>query len=291
MVNRKIPRLNYKGNPPITLGTESAIGSENLQGPLTSEESYSMKMANFVEGNSGLSSDLAGYAASEVLTALPSSSVTQRYIKPNASQSAFQINCVNDITGLGNIPSGGPSWVEGATNLNIVMRGQSGTTSTMLLSTTQWGYLMDRLFSEAGGSTSPYIYWAVFNSASNLVGVTRTLFRNSTYTTWWNHHTGDNPTQDAEWWEWGTTNLPSGTAYTVTSDTTNHVRSIPYRNYTSNYNTSSYGLHYKRTGTGAHYPWHNSSDQITNNGYFYPSSSNNLGTGNGYIHYFYVAEN
>ena len=146
MVNRKIPRLNYKGNPPITLGTESAIGSENLQGPLTSEESYSMKMANFVEGNSGLTSDLAGYAASEVLTALPSSSVTQRYIKPNASQSAFQINCVNDITGLGNIPSGGPSWVEGATNLNIVMRGQSGTTSTMLLSTTQWGYLMNRLF-------------------------------------------------------------------------------------------------------------------------------------------------
>ena len=58
MVNRKIPRLNYKGNPPITLGTESAIGSENLQGPLTSEESYSMKMANFVEGNSGLTSDL-----------------------------------------------------------------------------------------------------------------------------------------------------------------------------------------------------------------------------------------
>ena len=290
MPNRKIPRLGYKGVPPITLGTEADIDSENLQGPHTSEESYSMKMANFTDGLSGITSDLAGFAASEVLTALPSSTVTQRYIKPSSSASAFQINCVDDITGLGNIPSGGPSWVTDTTNLNIVMRGQLNTTSTMLLSTTNFGHLMARLFDEAGGSTSPFIYWAVFNTSSNLVGVTRTKFRNVTYSNWVAHHTGDNPTQDAEWWEWGTTNLPSGSAYTVTSDTTNHVRSIPYRNYTSSYNTVSYGLHYKRTGTGAHYPWHNSSSQINNNGYFYPSSTNGL-SGNGYIHYFYIAEN
>ena len=50
MPNRKIPRLGYKGVPPITLGTEADIDSENLQGPHTSEESYSMKMANFTDG-------------------------------------------------------------------------------------------------------------------------------------------------------------------------------------------------------------------------------------------------
>ena len=47
------------------------------------------------------------------------------------------------------------------------------------------------------------------------------------------------------WDVWGTTYMNGGT-YTISNDTSNHVRSWDY--YQSNY--SSKGLHYKRTGSG-----------------------------------------
>ena len=106
------------------------------------------------------------------------------------------------------------------------------------------------------------------------------------------------------WDVWGTNNLPGGSSYsyTISNATSEHVRSIPYRNNTAavggTYSPSSYGLHYKRTGSGEHYPWRNSSDVNTSEGYFYPYGAGTTGfygftgpTGNGIVHYIFIAEN
>ena len=92
------------------------------------------------------------------------------------------------------------------------------------------------------------------------------------------------------WDVWGTTFMNGGT-YQISNATSEHVRSWDY--YQSAY--SSKGLHYKRTGSGEHYPWRNSSRVMTSEGYFYPSSSRSLygwnASGSGTTHYIFVAEN
>ena len=244
----------------------------------------------------GTTATTAGYAAAEVIQGLSAPSPTARWIKPD-NYTAFQCFVCDNLASLGTIPSGGPQWAYNITGLNIVSKSLMNQTDSMDISFDNWHKLVNRLFN--GTNTSPYFYWAVFDTSINtLAGITRTYFTNGTFETWKNHHTGDSPSALSpyggsmvpHWDVWGTTYMNGGT-YTISNDTSNHVRSWDY--YQSN--GSSKGLHYKRTGSGEHYPWRNSSRVMTSEGYFYPSSSRSLygwnASGSGTTHYIFVAEN
>lgn len=247
----------------------------------------------------GTTAETAGYAASEVTSSLSASSPSQRWISPD-NYSPFQIYVADNLASLGNVPSGGPGWVYNITGLNIISRSIINQTDSMLISIDNYWKLVSRLYGNT--TVSPYFYWTIWDQGnSNLIGITRTHFTNGDFTTWRNHHTGDNPpllspnggAMVPHWDVWATTER-NGTAYTITNDTSNHVRSVPYR---GNYNNgSAFGLHYKRTGSGEHYPWRNAADVNTAEGYFYPSSSYSFygytGTsGSGILHYIFIAEN
>ena len=77
-------------------------------------------------------------------------------------------------------------------------------------------------------------------------------------------------------------------SYTVSNDN-NLVRAVlpgdPH-----NGSANNRGLHYKRTGSGEHYPWFNGSGNITDNGYFEPSSSYYMGTDSRYQHYLFLSD-
>ena len=249
---------------------------------------------------SGTTANLAGYAAAEVIQGLSAPAPTARWIKPD-NYTPFQCFVSDNLAGLGTIPAGGPQWLYNITGLNIVSKSIINQTDSMNITVDQWHKLTNRLFN--GTNTSPYFYWAVFDASINtLAGITRTYFTNGTFTTWKNHHTGNNPpllspyggSMVPHWDVWGTPFCRGG-EYTINNATNEHVRSIPYNNYTSTYNTSSYGLHYKRTGSGEHYKWRNSSLTCTSDGYFYPSSSRSFygwnASGSGIVHYVFVAEN
>ena len=244
----------------------------------------------------GTTATTAGYAAAEVIQGLSAPSPTARWIKPD-NYTAFQCFVCDNLASLGTIPSGGPQWAYNITGLNIVSKSLMNQTDSMDISFDNWHKLVNRLFN--GTNTSPYFYWAVFDTSINtLAGITRTYFTNGTFETWKNHHTGDSPSALSpyggsmvpHWDVWGTTYMNGGT-YTISNDTSNHVRSWDY--YQSN--GSSKGLHYKRTGSVEHYPWINSSRVMTSEGYFYPSSSRSLygwnASGSGTTHYIFVAEN
>ena len=244
----------------------------------------------------GTTATTAGYAAAEVIQGLSAPSPTARWIKPD-NYTAFQCFVCDNLASLGTIPSGGPQWAYTITGLNIVSKSLMNQTDSMDISFDNWHKLVNRLYN--GTNTSPYFYWAVFDTSINtLAGITRTYFTNGTFETWKNHHTGDSPSALSpnggsmvpHWDVWGTTFMNGGT-YTISNDTSNHVRSWDY--YQSN--GSSKGLHYKRTGSGEHYPWRNSSRVMTSEGYFYPSSSRSLygwnASGSGTTHYIFVAEN
>ena len=225
----------------------------------------------------GTTATTAGYAAAEVIQGLSAPSPTARWIKPD-NYTAFQCFVCDNLASLGTIPSGGPQWAYNITGLNIVSKSLMNQTDSMDISFDNWHKLVNRLYN--GTNTSPYFYWAVFDTSINtLAGITRTYFTNGTFETWKNHHTGDSPSALSpnggsmvpHWDVWGTTFMNGGT-YTISNDTSNHVRSWDY--YQSN--GSSKGLHYKRTGSGEHYPWRNSSRVMTSEGYFYPSSSRSL---------------
>ena len=244
----------------------------------------------------GTTAPTAGYAAAEVIQGLSAPSPTARWIKPD-NYTAFQCFVCDNLASLGTIPSGGPQWAYNITGLNIVSKSLMNQTDSMDISFDNWHKLVNRLYN--GTNTSPYFYWAVFDTSINtLAGITRSYFTNGTFETWMNHHTGDSPSALSpiggsmvpHWDVWGTTFMNGGT-YTISNDTSNHVRSWDY--YQSN--GSSKGLHYKRTGSGEHYPWRNSSRVMTSEGYFYPSSSRSLygwnASGSGTTHYIFVAEN
>ena len=245
---------------------------------------------------SGTTATTAGYAAAEVIQGLSAPSPTARWIKPD-NYTAFQCFVCDNLASLGTIPSGGPQWAYNITGLNIVSKSLMNQTDSMDISFDNWHKLVNRLYN--GTNTSTYFYWAVFDTSINtLAGITRTYFTNGTFETWKNHHTGDSPSALSpnggsmvpHWDVWGTTFMNGGT-YTISNDTSNHVRAWDY--YQSN--GSSKGLHYKRTGSGEHYPWRNSSRVMTSEGYFYPSSSRSLygwnASGSGTTHYIFVAEN
>lgn len=248
----------------------------------------------------GTTATTAGYAAAEVIQGLSAPTPTARWIKPD-NYVPFQIFVADNLASLGTIPSGGPQWAYNITGLNIVSKGLMNQTNAMTISVEEWHKLMNRLFN--GTNQSPYIYWAVFDTSINtLAGITRTYFTNGTFETWKNHHTGNNPSllspyggsMVPHWDVWGTTYMNGGT-YQISNATSEHVRSIPYGTTVSSYNTTSAGLHYKRTGSGEHYPWRNTSRVMTSEGYFYPSNSRSLygwnASGSGTTHYVFVAEN
>jgi hypothetical protein len=305
--------LELNGNMKVPVWTEGS----KPQNPETGLFGYNttLGVAELYDGNewvtvgqqrlTGTTQDTAGYAAAEVTTALSAPTPTQRWIKPDQIQ-PFQIYVADNMASLGVVPSGGPNWVYNIKGLNIISRSIINQTDTMLIDYDDFLKLVQRLY--GGGTSSPYIYWSIWDIGNQeLIGITRTYFTNGDFATWRDHHTGDNPpslspyggSMIPHWDVWATT-ARNGTAYTITNDTSQHVRSIPYRNNTSivggSYSPPSYGLHYKRNGSGEHYPWRNSADVNTSEGYFYPSSSYSFygytgPTGNGIVHYIFVAEN
>lgn len=236
----------------------------------------------------GTTADLAALDAT-VATQYNSSltTPTQIWIDPDDTNRPFQIYAAENIAALATVPAGTlkPSWVDNVSGLNIISRSVIDQTDTMLISIDDYHRLVNGRFGTVAAGSTPYFYWIVTNSSSGqLIGVTRTRFYNTTFEGWRDHHTGDNPatltpnggTITPEWSVWGTTNLPSGTEYVITNDTSNHVRSIPYRSVAPTYNDTSVGLHYKRTADGEHYPWRDLDDVTTQEGYFFTSATNNF---------------
>ena len=139
----------------------------------------------------GTTATTAGYAAAEVIQGLSAPSPTARWIKPD-NYTAFQCFVCDNLASLGTIPSGGPQWAYNITGLNIVSKSLMNQTDSMDISFDNWHKLVNRLYN--GTNTSPYFYWAVFDTSINtLAGITRTYFTNGTFETWKNHHTGDSP--------------------------------------------------------------------------------------------------
>ena len=170
----------------------------------------------------GTTATTAGYAAAEVIQGLSAPSPTARWIKPD-NYTAFQCFVCDNLASLGTIPSGGPQWAYNITGLNIVSKSLMNQTDSMDISFDNWHKLVNRLFN--GTNTSPYFYWAVFDTSINtLAGITRTYFTNGTFETWKNHHTGDSPSALSpyggsmvpHWDVWGTTFMNGGTSVSYT---------------------------------------------------------------------------
>lgn len=254
---------------------------------------------------SGTSVATAAYGALEAVTGQPAPLPEERWINPDYG-TPFKMYVANELSSLGTVPTGGPQWAYDIRGLNIISRSEMNQVDTMIISRDEYHRMVQRIYQT---DDSPFIYWSIWDKATQaLIGITRNQFTNGSFEKWRDHHTGDNPpaltanggTMAARWWVWGTSALPSGNAYTITNDASSHVRSIPYRSntavYEGTYSSGSYGLHYKRLNNGEHYPWRNSGDTNTSEGYFWPSSSNVFygyqgPGGQGIYHYIFVAEN
>ena len=223
-----------------------------------------------------------------------SGALAQYYFAPDGG-TAFQNYACGGLSNLGTIPSGGPSWVSTHSSLIMIVKGQVGQTSQYVMS--QGNYLKFVSESISRTTNTPYIYWAVFDSGT-LWGITRTRWTGATYSTWGSNHDWDTgepnpPSGTVNWDVWktgsGTTgNALSTNSYTVSNDS-NLVRAVlPQQSH--NNAANAFGIHYKRLTTGEHYPWFNSSGNITSNGYYNPSSSYNLGSDTRYVHYIYLAD-
>ena len=121
----------------------------------------------------GTTATTAGYAAAEVIQGLSAPSPTARWIKPD-NYTAFQCFVCDNLASLGTIPSGGPQWAYNITGLNIVSKSLMNQTDSMDISFDNWHKLVNRLYN--GTNTSPYFYWAVFDTSINtLAGITLSL--------------------------------------------------------------------------------------------------------------------
>ena len=223
--------------------------------------------------------------------------LAQYYFKPNTGDTAFQQYACGGLSILGTIPSGGPSWVTSHSSLIIIEKGQIGTTSTMKMSQANYGKFIKESITRNSGTT-PYVYWAVFDGGT-LWGIWRIRWTGATYSTWISNHnynegqnTAPSGTPSSDVWKTG-----SGTAggtvstgsYTVSNNNNLNRAVLMEQEYQG---SGSWGIHYKRTNAGEHYPWRNSSaGNITSNGYFNPSSDYSMGTDSRYVHYIYLADN
>ena len=221
-------------------------------------------------------------------------SLAQYYFAPDGG-TAFQNYACGGLSNLGTIPSGGPSWVSSHSSLVMITKGQVGQTSQYVMS--QGNYLKFISESISRTTNTPYIYWAVFDSGT-LWGITRTRWTGATYSTWGSNHDWDTgeanpPSGTVNWDVWktgsGTTgNTLSTGSYTVSNDSSLVRAVLPQQSH--NNAGTAYGIHYKRTTSGEHYPWFNSSGNVTSNGYFNPSGTYNLGSDTRYVHYIYLAD-
>ena len=220
--------------------------------------------------------------------------LAQYYFSPDGG-TAFQQYACGALSNLGTIPSGGPSWVGNISSLVIIHKAQVGTTASMIMSRANYLKFIEE--SDNRTNNTNYIYWSVWDNGT-LWGITRTRWTGITYSTWANAHGSqgvDNSTLNGTpvWDVWKTGsgtaggNISSG-SYTVSNDN-NLVRAVlpgdPH-----NGSGNNRGLHYKRTGSGEHYPWFDGNGNITDNGYFYPSSSYYMATDSRYQHYLFLSD-
>ena len=221
-------------------------------------------------------------------------SLAQYYFSPDGG-TAFQNYACGGLSNLGTIPSGGPSWVSTHSSLIMIVKGQVGQTSQYVMS--QANYLKFVSESISRTTNTPYIYWAVFDSGT-LWGITRTRWTGATYSSWASNHDWDTgepnpPSGTVNWDVWktgsGTTGNTLATGSYTVSNSSSLVRAVLPQQDHNNAGTA-YGIHYKRTTSGEHYPWFNSSGNCVSNGYFLPSGTYNLGTDTRYVHYIYLAD-
>lgn len=119
---------------------------------------------------------------------------------------------------------------------------------------------------------SSQFYWHIDNQdGSNLAQVFTTF--DNTHTHWFDNHTGgdgagtvEDPNLNATW----DVIIPS---LNINMTRTGIVRAIPYLDVYEPYNSSSYGIHYKRTIRGEHYPWFNADGSMRTEGYLCSDAS------------------
>ena len=108
--------------------------------------------------------------------------------------------------------------------------------------------------------------WHILNSDGSTEADVRTKF-NNTYAHWEANHTGGDggslssvatPDLEATW----SIYIPS---LSIDIQPTGIVRAVPFKGVA--YSETAYGLHYKRTSQGEHYPWFDADGTMTDEGY------------------------
>jgi hypothetical protein len=205
-------------------------------------------------------------------------------IKPDAG-AEFNVYGINQISDLGTVPGGVPSWITNARAIEVLSRSTIGNLDTQTISYANFLRLVQEKQNLTSSGYTCYFYYIVINEGV-LWGATRTRFNND-FTTWRDAHAGDlgaangiPDTVRAYWDAWHSTYTITniGPSAGSTNTPTGIVRMIPYKNAAqfinpaSTYPATEAGLHYKREGFGEHYPWRNASDGLTciTLGYFAP---------------------
>ena len=190
-----------------------------------------------------------------------SSSVTTYNIYPDAG-AAVSVNGVRNLSDLGTVPSGMPATFTSKHGFEVISKSVTpNSTDTMLISIADYHRLISEKYGSNSSGWTASFYWVIVDSGT-IWGATRTKF-NNTHAHWLANHTGDDANLNNTWDVW------HADYSIVNNNTTSITRAIPYRANSSTYTSSiSFGLHYKRTASGEHYPWRASSDVFSSHGYF-----------------------
>ena len=265
---------NISGNPTdVSNDTTFTFEVEAESNSQTASRTFNIIVRKTLDGTA---SDRAPNGISALGSNVSLGAPSNRYVNLNGT--VTQLACGGQLSDIGTIPSGAPSWVSNIQDFGVIVGGSGnnyGNYPSYFLSQTGYQNLMYDSWVTSPSNRSPYLYWAVFEG-STLWGITRTWWTSTTASNWWSGHVADgSPGGTPHWDVWKTGyGSPSG-SYTV-SDHQNMVRAVlQNQSYSGG---AEYGIHYKRESDGEHYPWFSSSGQITSNGYFRPSSSYDMPT-------------
>jgi hypothetical protein len=187
----------------------------------------------------GESTDCAGLSCLDILENGYSNGDGVYTIKP--IDTAFDIYC--DMT------TDGGGW-------NVIWRIEDS------LSVEQYTELTESIWQQ----NETEFLWHILNSDGSTEADVRTKF-NNTYAHWEANHTGGDggslssvvtPDLEATW----SIYIPS---LSIDIQPTGIVRAVPFKGVA--YSETAYGLHYKRTSQGEHYPWFDADGTMTYEGY------------------------
>ena len=195
--------------------------------------------SDITTSGTGENADCAAGSCQEILLNGYSKGDAVYSIKPK--NTAFEVFC--DMT------TDGGGW-------NVIWRTEGS------LSITQYDELTESIWIQNGTE----FLWHVINPDGSTEAEVHTKF-NNTYEHWKANHTGGDggtlstaPTPDLEA-SWSVS-VPS---LGVNIQPTGIVRAVPFKDVA--YSENAYGLHYKRTSSGEHYPWFDVNGVMSSEGY------------------------